>query len=360
MPRIENAGMESDIADSLLGPETEQQESPAEAVSEYHVPGVSLLDEYIAESQDNRFRDGDEQHERLRSERPEVETGEEQAHQGRQQPQTQREAPEQQQGAPEATPIELAATIQELDTRMEQYGLSEPADTSKFGTELASAFGADVHRDGWDVGLLNNTVARIALSDGPQIMAAEGDFNRLPPISPLAQHQIASDVITSFGRDPRLQPAYDERLLANTIRFAVANILYTHEKTGERDPAKGNDAQMAVWFLDALHMGMFGTEKPGSVSDRIWKEMACQVADTLWTRLLGMDGKVREWNERNAAAQNQGRRAGVGRGRGQRIPAQFREGIKGSKAPRFKTNAGPDDPFNNQTMDDYAQRNARL
>jgi hypothetical protein len=350
MPRIENMAVEDEVANSLLGPEAEsEQQAPEQPVSEYAVSGADLLNEQIAEDRDNIFRDGDEQHERLRSERPEAETGEEQPHQGRKQPDAQQESEETQQ-AVEPTPAQVAEVIQDLDARIQDYGLSDPADTAKFGSELASAFGADVHRDGWNVGLLNSTIARTALAAGRAVEEAGGDLSRIGPLSKAVEREVSRDVLVSFGIDPRLNPAHDERLVAHTIYFGMANLIDTMARMGETDPAKVNDAQMAVWFCESLQKGIFGVDKPVS------RERACQVVDCLARRVLGMDARVREWQERNQAAQAQSKRAGVGRGRGQRIPAQFRDGIKGSKAPRFKSNQ---DIFDGGAQD-YQQQHGRL
>jgi hypothetical protein len=286
--------------------------------------------------------------ERPRSERPEIaewaKTGGNQA----QQSQTQEQVQEQQIADP--TPQQVAQIIQELDTKIEERGLSDTADTSKFGNGLAAAFGADVQRDGWNVGLLNSTVARIALSTGPALVAAEGDLDRLPPLSAPIVRQISRDTAMSFGINPQINPVHDEQLLANVMYRGMANLLNTIAQSGgESDPGKLNDGQMAVWFCEGLVKGLFGVEVP------VTRATACQIVNCLTNRIMEMDTKVRGWQERMAdqSRQGQGSRSNTGRGRGQRIPSELREGIRGRKVQSFSSNQ---DIFSGQVMADLAMR----
>jgi hypothetical protein len=156
--RIEDAAIQSEIANSLLGPEAEQQAQPEAPESEYAVSGKDLLNEEIMERSENVFRDGDEGTERLRSERPETET--QQSEQVRQTRQTQPESEGEQQQAPEPTVEQVQAGIAALDATIEQHGLNDPASAREFASDFCAAFGTDVYKTGVDVQTLGSTMAK--------------------------------------------------------------------------------------------------------------------------------------------------------------------------------------------------------
>ena len=344
----------------MLSPAEQQaeQRGPEQQDSEYAVSGRDLLQEAV-EDQDNALKLGDEGFERVRSERGETErpeSGQEQEiGRGRaEQRQAQPEAQEQQ--APEPTPGQVTEVLQQLDTNIQEFAASTPADASKFAAEIAPIMGADIYRDGWNVEALDRTVARTtiaALSVVDEVMRAGGDYSQIPSVSAPIAREVSRDVALGLGIDPRLNPIHDERLVANMLFFGIANILRTSfELGGETDPAKLNDGNNCVLYVQQLLKGISGADAP------VNRQRAIQFVDALTRRVFGVYGKVSAGlQQREATQQRQGR----GRSqRGQRVPAQFREAIKGSKAPRFKTNSGPNDPFNNQAMEDYAQRSLRL
>jgi hypothetical protein len=143
-------------------------------------------------------------------------------------------------------------------------------------------------------------------------------------------------------------------MLANTAFRGALNFFDTYTQFGGKvtDMAKLNAPEAAQMFLSSW-LQAFGVNRP------VGREESLKFADACGKYFLSFLGRRGAAQDRIAATQNQGRQS-RGRSRGQRVPAQFREGIKGAKPPRFKTNSGPNDPFNNQTMDEYAQRNTRL
>lgn len=351
MPRIENAAIEAEVASSLLNPaeQAEEQAGPEPQESEYSAHGDDLLSEAIEESRDNVLRDGDERTETMRSERPEVE----QPQQAREQRQAPPEAQEQQ--APEPSLQDVQSLVEGYDGRLKECGYSEPEETLRFEMGLADMFGTNLTAE--NLGLMDKTIGRAALSAGELVASGrfpeDGDIAKIPPVSLAVADQVSREVGAWFGRDPQTSPVYDKQFLGNAIYRGMANLVNTVAQTGKADPREVNDPAMCISWCEAIHFGVTGKQRQFSA------EEACPLVNFITTRVLGLDGKLQQVQAR----QGQGGRSNTGRGRGQRgqrIPAQFREALKGSKAPRFKTNSGPNDPFNNQAMDEYAQRNARL
>jgi hypothetical protein len=353
VPRIEDLATQDEIANSLLGDEAEQQ-APEQPVSEYAVSGKDLLDEEIAERGENVFRDGDEgaeanRQERLRSERPE--TGANQAHQGRQQPQPQQEAQDQQQ-APEPTIEQVQAGIEALDAAVQEHGLNDPQSAREFATDFCSAFGTDVFKSGVDVETLGSTMAKATLSAVNLYTQSGGDLAQMGEVPEAAARAFTHDVLKGLGFDPR-SVQVDERLLANTVLSGTLSFLDTYSKLGGKvtDMSRLNSPEAAEWLLGNW-LRAFGIDRP------VDRATALRFADAGGKYILSFLGKLGQVQDRQAATQDRQPRGG--RGRGQRVPAGMREGIRGSRAARFKTNAGPNDPFNAQVMADYEQRNARL
>jgi hypothetical protein len=351
MSRIENAAIEDNIASSLLSPSEQQEEQagPQQEQSEYSVSGKDLLNEEITERSENVFRDGDEGTERLRSERPEVqESPEARSNQNQAQP-----GAEEQQQAPEPTPEQVQEGIAALDATIEQHGLNDAPSAREFATDFCSAFGTDIYKSGVDVQTLGSTMAKTALSAVNFYEQTGGDLSNLPEIPEASARAFTHDLLTGLGFDPR-SVQVNEQMLANTAFRGALNFFDTYTQYGGKitDMAKLNAPESAQMFLSSWLQAFGINRQPG-------REESLKFADACGKYFLSFLGRRGAAQDRVAAAENQGRQS-RGRSRGQRVPAQFREAIKGTKAPRFKTNSGPNDPFNSQVMADYEQRNARL
>lgn len=345
MARIEDLATQDEIANSLLGPEAEQQETE-QPVSEYSLHGEDLLNEFISEQEGNVFRDGDEQaaaiRELLRSERGEAERPEagEQEREPRQAENQEAEA------WTEPTPQEVQEGIAALDATIEQHGLNDPASAREFATDFCAAFGTDVYKAGVDVQGLGSTMAKVALSAANFYEQTKGDPSQIPPIPEGSARAFTHDILKSLGFDPRAVPV-NEQMLANTAFRWALNFFDTYARHGGKvtDMSKLNDPQMAQMFLSSW-LQAFGIQR------QVGREEALKFADACGKYLLGFLGRRGAAQDRIAAAQNQGRRSS-GRGRGQRVPASMREGIKGSKVQTFSTNQ---DIFSGQVMQDLAAR----
>jgi predicted component of type VI protein secretion system len=220
--------------------------------------------------------------------------------------------------------------IAALDATVQEHGLNDPASAKGFADEFCSALGTDVYRAGVDVQALGSTVAKTALSAMQVYEAAQGNIESLPPIPAESARAFSYDLLKGFGIDPRTVDV-DEQLLSQTVLGGVLNFYDTFQKYGGSitDLSKLNDPQAAEMFLGNF-MRALGSEQP------VNRQTAIKVADALGSYLLGFIGKINAANQRQAESR-QGQ-SNSGRGRGQRVPARFRDAIKGSKAPRFTSN----------------------
>lgn len=341
MPRIEDSLVQEEIANSLLGPEAEQQ-APEQEQSEFAASGADLLDEAISEQQAERlqFDEGDSAVERWRTEHPEEEAQREQP------PLRSERAPQEQesdQQAAEPSPQQVQEVIQQLDTASEQFQLNEGS--REFADKMAPLLGPEIYKN---EALLSNTVSRYTLAARDAVLATDGDLTKLPPLSRAMGHEAARAVALLFDMNPQENPIHDEMHVANTMRLAFANLINTYVQSGGKtDVTELNDKQMAVWVVQNLAKGLTGTDEP------VNPKWAIQFTNAIAERVLPLLPKIKQGLE--GAGQPRQTRA-----RGQRVPAAFREGMKGAKAPRFRTNSGPDDPFDARTMQTYYERTARL
>jgi hypothetical protein len=347
VPRIEDSVFQEEIASSLLSPAEQQQEQaqPEGEPSEYAAAATDLLDEAIREQGDDRFALGDEESDRLRSERGEQEP--------RELPpaQEQPERGEQQEQAQAPTPEQVQEGVEKLEAGVREYGLNEPADARQFADEFCAAFGTDVYKAGVDVGALGGVMAKTALSVLNVYTATGGDLTKMGAIPEQSAQAFAHDLLKGMGIDPRSMNV-DASLLARTTFGGMINFINTYQSFGGKvtDLARLNDPQAAEFYLQNF-LKALGQEGP------VNREAAIKFADACGKQMLRVLGKLLQVNEQRAANQE---RLPRGRSRGQRVPAQFREGIKGSKAPRFRTNSGAGEPFDDETVAEYHRQHGRL
>jgi hypothetical protein len=346
--RIEDAAIQDEIANSLLG--DEPQQAPEAEDSQYAVSGADLLDEAITEKQSERlqFDEGDKAVERWQAEHPEEEVRQEQP---LERLRSEREA-EQQEQQPAPTPEEIQAGVEQLGNDVKEYGLNEPADARQFADEFCGAFGTDVFKAGVDIESLGGVMSKTALSALQVYNATGGDLSQMGEIPVQSAQAFAHDFLEGMGLDPRSMPNVDASLLARTTLGGMMNFLRTYDSYGGRitDLSKLNDPKQAEFYLQNF-MQALGV--PGSAN----RDTAVKFADACAKQLLRVMGKVSEVNRQRQEAQANQRQP---RARGQRTPAWAREGMKGSKPPKFRTNSGPGDPFDAQTMATYHERTARL
>ncbi len=323
---------EDEVANSLLGPEAEAAEEAP--VSEYSAHGDELLSQEIAERAENVFRDGDAEVQSQRETRggsstQEQENSKETTFRGREEALQ----PSQEQ-AVELTAEQVETGIAELEQAVEANGLNDPQTAKEFATDFCGAFGSDPYKAGVDVQTLGSTMAKATLSACTVYQQLGGDLANLPEMPAASARAFTHDILKGLGFDPREVPV-DERLLADTVMRSTLNFIDTYSKYGGKvtDMGKLNDPQMAEWLLGNW-LKAFGVDR------QVTRQEALRFADAGGKYILSFLGKLGQINQRAAQArQGQGSRTNTGRGRGQRVPAKFREGIRGRKVQTFRSNA---------------------
>jgi len=324
--RIEDAVMQDEIANSLLGPGAEQQ-APEQEQSEFAVAGDDLLNEAISEQQEDRFRYGDEEMEARHAERPETEV-----QQPRERLRSERAPQEnQQQEQPHTpTPEQVHQGVEQLENAVKEYGLNEPADARTFADEFTAAFGSDIYKAGVDVGALGGVMAKTAYSALEVYAATGGDLSKMGEIPAQNAQAFAHDFLKGMGVDPR-SVNVDASLLARTVAGGLMNFLNTYDSYGGKvtDLARLNSPENAEFYMQNF-MKALGVEGP------VNRAAAIKFADACAKQMLRVIGKVSQVNgQRNEQRQPRSR----GQRGGQRIPAKFREGLKGSRVPAFRSNS---------------------
>ena len=198
-------------------------------------------------------------------------------------------------------------------------------------------------------GALGGVMAKTALSALQVYEATGGDLSKMGGIPPQNAQAFAHDFLKGMGVDPRSMNV-DASLLARTVAGGLMNFLNTFSSYGGKvtDLAKLNSPENAEFYMQNF-MKALGVDGP------VNRAAAVKFADACAKQMLRVMGKISQVNSQRATSQPRQARA-----RGQRVPAAFREGMKGAKAPRFRTNSGPDDPFDARTMQTYYERTARL
>lgn len=339
MPRIENELIESEIASSLLSPAEQELEhaQPEQRESEYAPPGDVALDEEVDRMASERYRmdHGDAAwEERYGGEEGKPETGAKQvrpeAQQEREPGQERTQPQEQQAQAQPPTAEEVQEGIRLLDAAVQEHGLNDAVSAKSFADEFCSAFGTDVYKAGVDVEKFGQVMAKTALSTVEIYKAVQGDLSQLPEIPADAARAFAHDILSSWGLDPR-QMNVDASLLARTVQGGLFNFLNTYQRFGGKvtDLAKLNDPEASEFYF-ASFMKALGQEGP------VNRTAALRFADSIGKYILSFLGRYGAAQDRTAPTQQT-----QPRGRGQRVqhvPKQFREGVKGSKAPQFRSN----------------------
>jgi hypothetical protein len=341
---VTNTALQNAIAESLLGDESEQPQAEEQPESEYAVSGADLLDEAIAEQESNVLRHGDNGMTHRLEEQPEAEVR--QPQERLRSERAPEEKTEQQEQRP-PTPEEVQAGVEKLDSAVKEFGLDSPSDYRQFADEFTAAFGTDVYKAGVDVGALGGVMAKTALSAFQVYEVTKGDLSKMGAIPEQNAQAFAFDFLKGMGIDPRSMPV-DSSLLARTVLGGAVNFIKTCESYGWKitDLSKINNPETAEFYLGHFLKAL-------GVEGQVNRETAIKFADAFGKQMLRVWGKLSEAQAQRAAAQ-QPRTKGQ---RGPRVPAGLREGIRGSKAPRFKTNQ---EVFDSNTMDYYHQQHGRL
>jgi hypothetical protein len=246
-----------------------------------------------------------------------------------------------------ATPEQVAQVSESLEQAVEQFGLNDTATANEFAADFVGAFGSTPHDANVDVQALGGVMAKAALSTVAIYEATGGDMSKLPAIPEDAARKFAFDLLSSYRMDPRTMPNVDPVHLARTVQGGMFNFLNTYyQRFGGRvsDLRQLNEPQAAEFYMQNF-MRALGVE---GQPDR---QTAIRFADACGKYILGVVGKLQRAQEQNTASQGKGSRSRTS----QRVPERFREGVKGSKAPK-KTG----DEFWDSAMQSYHHMHGRL
>jgi len=274
------------------------------------------------------FREGDDGMTYRREERPEAEQRTQEPQERLRSERAPRsEQQEQAQQTAEPTPQQVRETIQHIDTLSEQFQLNEGS--REFAASLEPLLGPEVYKN---EAQLSQAVSRYTISAREDVLnqvKAKGYFDatEVPPLSHAMVREGSHAVARFFGIDPQMNPLHDEPLVANFMRLGIANFINTWgQSDGKTDVAGLNDGNLSVWIVQNIAKGLTGSTEP---VNRKW---AIDFVNTITRRVAASLPKIRQGLEGNSQPRQS-------RARGQRIPAQFREGVKGSRVPTFKSNS---------------------
>jgi len=241
----------------------------------------------------------------------------------------------------------IQARFDELDKMIADNGLSDDQSKKGFADELATALGTNVMNSGWNVEALGSFRDRMNLEALRLNEVTQGDLSRLAAMPEHAADALGFDWLRGVGINPQDFPEADRREFANVYLTGLVNINAAVDKFAGRvtDPARLNDPQANMLFVEkaARALGYTGT---------ITQQAANAVANAIAKDVLTFRSRVQA-----AAQRQQAQPKGTRRNAGPRVPAGLRDGIRGSKAPRWKSNQ---DIFDGATMDFYHQQHGRL
>ena len=243
------------------------------------------------------------------------------------------------------TTQEVHAGLQHLESAVAEMGLNTQQNREEYVNEFCAAFGTDPHRAQVNIDALSDLRNMTAVSALSVYSAANGDPQRVPPIDPLMAQQYSHRFFTAMNLEPRKFSHVDPMALATTAYRWDLNFIDTWARNGGAisDLRQLNDGQAAMMALGEFYRVMGVNKQPEL-------ETALKFADAYTKPLLKA---INAWQQMEANRQGQGSRSNTGRGKGQRVPKRFQEGIKGSKAPRFTSNQ---DIFDQGTMQTLAMR----
>lgn len=339
MPKAGEEAFQESVGWTLVGENAEQEAEQAlkeQPASEYRdaqgaeIHGDDVLNEAIEAQESDPFNFNAERAARvshLRSEQPEAEAR--QPEERLRSERTPEEQAEQQDQAHSPTPEEVQRGVEALEKDVEQYKLNEPEDARQFAEEFTAAFNSDPHTAGVNVKALGDVMGKTAVSVLRVYQQTGGDLSKMGEIPEQNAKAFAHDFLKGMGLDPRVHGSHvDSMLLARVTFGGMINFLNTYAQYGGKvtDVTKLNDPQQAEFY-----MGQF--LKALGVEGQVNREAALKFADCCGKQILRVLGKITQ--ARAAEQQGQPR----GKNKSQRIPAQFREGVKGERVPKFRSNA---------------------
>jgi hypothetical protein len=398
MPRLGEEAVQDEIANSLLGEQTQESAEPSPEQQSYFGDqhGDELLSEYHNEKEMDRFRFGDSvaehfaqreaeqepsneerlanlhtdrtdwQAEREREQREEAaedwksrmlspeearQLAEQQAH-GRPEQQQAHGRPEQQQATQESTtPEQVRQQLQGLDFIIEKNQVNDPTANKEFALSMIEVFGGDASQ--YDSEKLGSMLNKQTLSAALFYDSVGGQLQQFPRVSTVVAREYAYDFLRACNQDPRmLEGKYDQQGLAN-LAFAVewSCIDAVAKNPGITDPRQLNRPENCEWGYGTF-LKLFGIDADAAkqANPQQFRESALKFGDAKMRHTLSILGRIRA-----QAGQTQQRQPTRGSRRGIRAPR-----VPGGRVRGMQTNQDKSSPFNQETIDYYKQQHGRL
>ncbi len=345
MARIEDAAIQDEIANSLLGEEVQESSEPSQDEQSYglDVHGDEFLNEAIEDQRANRLVLGDdgmprreeeaeEQNEQRELENRRIELDED----TRSRMLTAEEARQ----LSEQQPQEQAA-LPSLAEAIETYKLNDADANRQLASEWGAAFGLRIDDfvkvDSEKVG---RALSEMGLAAIESFVEAKGDLGKVIGNVPVeTANRFMHEILSGFGENPQLIQG-NRQAAASVLWGAVLNIVRTHNETGSLDPQILNHPEAAQFYLGEYLKthGIDAAKVPN------FREMSLRVANALTQHVVGMIQR-----RANAGQQMQQRPSRSSRSRAPRIP--------GGRVRGMKSNA---DLFDKSTLEHYRAQHGRL
>lgn len=236
----------------------------------------------------------------------------------------------------EITPQAVQAVSQQLEQQVNDLGLADPAEASLLANSLGVAPA--------NSGALGSVIAKATLSALDVFKDCQGDFSRIPRISPEAARAFSSEFLRAVGTDARTSQADPQQLTSVVLHGALSFLqaVNTHGLSARLDVL--NSPEASEFFANALFQ-CFGS---GERADR---QYSLALADaggryilSVLRKLDGVQQSQQQPRRQNQSRQSQGRRSAPTR---QRSSARV----------QMRTNA---DLFDEEAMDRYQHEHGRL
>jgi hypothetical protein len=346
MPRIENIEMEDLVADSLLADDNiiavlphQGNLHPQDTGSDAE-RGDSVFDnpddyfaEAISEQEHDRARYGDAaidalEHQEQGRQPREQETAEQEQPEAAQREQEQPERQEQAQEASQPlTPEAIREGMEGLSTFVAAHQLNQGESAATFPHELCAAFGTTPQASGMNPQEAIDFSSKAVAAGLREFELCGGDFSKLSQMPDELAFASGFQWAKALGYNPQ-DPKIDLRGIGRVTRQGTLSILQAIN-AGYAEPEQINAPDQIKWFAGELQKNL-GSQR------QIPYEMARAFCNAYAKRVAGVVNQLRQNQQATAQPDRQPDRQP--RRSGQRVPARFREGVKGSKAPRFQTN----------------------
>jgi hypothetical protein len=198
------------------------------------------------------------------------------------------------------TPAEIAQNLQQLDAAITEHQLVDPMSAQALANDLTLPYGGDPRQV--DSNLLGSAMAKTVVSALQIFDSCQGDPSKINEntIPPAAANLFTSEVLRSFGIDPRLT-SVDSMHLARVALGGMLNFVSTVNEHGlDTSMDRLNSPEAAQWFGNEVNKA-FGINEP---MDR---QAAIALADGFGRFAVGVMQRLKQVNPPTEVRQSRSR-----------------------------------------------------